>query len=199
MIRGGRLLMLAVLLATGCGVSADGQPQAIEPTNLPPGLLDPNPTSSTTLPQSLSTTTVFVYFLERQGDTSVLVSVPREVRTSEATLPGARIAPLLAAPTLEEQQGGLTSAIPRATKLLRAPAPAGSDDLLIDLSSEFFDAQGQDLANAFGQIVWTVTEIPGITGVRFLRDALVINAVDDQGVEQQGAVTKANYRSLAQG
>lgn len=199
MIRGGRLLVLAVLLATGCGVSADGQPQAIEPANLPPGLLDANPTSSTTLPESLSTTTVEVYFLQRQGDTSVLVSVSREVRKSEATLPGTRIAPLLAAPTRGEQQQGLTTAIPPATKLLRAPAPAGSDDLLIDLSSELFDAQGQDLANAFGQIVWTVTEIPGITGVRFLRDGVAINAVDDQGVEQQGAVSKANYQSLAPG
>ena len=197
MIRGSRLVVLAVLLAAGCGVSADGEPQAIEPANLPPGLLDANPTSSTTLPESDSTTAVKVYFLKRRGDTSVLVPVDRQVKESEATLPGARIAPLFASTTPEEQQNQFTTSIPPGTKLLRAAAPTGTDDLIIDLSSEAFAAQGQELANAFGQIVWTVTEIPGITGVRFLRDGVAINAVDDQGVEQVGAVTRADYRSLA--
>ena len=197
MIRGSRLVVLAVLLAAGCGVSADGEPQAIEPANLPPGLLDANPTSSTTLPESDSTTAVKVYFLKRRGDTSVLVPVDRQVKESEATLPGARIAPLFASTTLEEQQNQFTTSIPPGTKLLRAAAPTGTDDLIIDLSSEAFAAQGQELANAFGQIVWTVTEIKWITGVRFLRDGVAINAVDDQGVEQVGAVTRADYRSLA--
>ena len=197
MIRGSRLVVLAVLLAAGCGVSADGEPQAIEPANLPPGLLDANPTSSTTLPESDSTTAVKVYFLKRRGDTSVLVPVSREVKTSEANLPGARIAPLFASTTPEEQQNQFTTSIPPGTKLLRAAAPTGTDDLIIDLSSEAFAAQGQELANAFGQIVWTVTEIKWITGVRFLRDGVAINAVDDQGVEQVGAVTRADYPSIA--
>ena len=197
MIRGSRLVVLAVLLAAGCGVSADGEPQAIEPANLPPGLLDANPTSSTTLPESDSTTAVKVYFLKRQGDTSVLVPVDRQVKESEANLPGARIAPLFASTTPEEQQNQFTTSIPPGTKLLRAAAPTGTDDLIIDLSSEVFAAQGQELANAFGQIVWTVTEIEGITGVRFLRDGVAINAVDDQGVEQVGAVTRADYPSIA--
>jgi spore germination protein GerM len=193
------LVALTLLLgAGGCGLSANREPQAIPPENLPPGLLDPNPSSSTTLPESGATTTITVYFLARDGDTTLLAPVEREVKTTEASMPGARIAPLFAQPTPEEQDLGFTTSIPADTKLLRAPSPAKEgDDLVIDLSSELFSVQGQELANAFAQIVWTVSEIDGVSGVRFLRDGVEIAALDAEGTEQQGAVTTADYRSLA--
>ena len=89
------------------------------------------------------------------------------------------------------------SSVPADTTLLRAPPPANDGDLIIDVSSELFSVQGQDLANAFAQIVWTVSEIPGVRGVRFRSDGVEIAAVDAEGTQQEGAVTKADYRSLA--
>jgi len=189
---------LVLLGATGCGLSENSEPQAIPPENLPIGLLDPNPSSSTTLPESGATTTITVYFLTRDGDTTVLAPVEREVKTVDAAMPGARIAALFAQPTADEQDLGFTTSVPADTTLLRAPPQANEgDDLIIDVSSELFSVQGQDLANAFAQIVWTVSEIPGVRGVHFLRDGVDIAALDAEGTEQEGAVTMADYRSLA--
>ena len=190
------LVAMAVLLGTaGCGISENREPQAIPPENLPVGLLDPNPSSSTTLPESGATTTITVYFLTRDGDTTVLAPVKREVKTIDAAMPGARIAPLFAQPTAGEQDRGFITSVPADTTLLRAtPLANDGDDLIIDVSSELFSVQGQDLANAF---VWTVSEIPGVRGVRFRSDGVEIAAVDAEGTQQEGAVTKADYRSLA--
>lgn len=191
--------LLAVWLgAAGCGIADNDQPEAIPREDVPVGLLDPSPGSSTTLPESRTTTTVTVYFLTRDGDRTVLKAAERQVRTTDAAMPGARLAALFAQPTPAEQARGLTTSIPADTKLLSAPPPARpGDDLVIDLTSELFSVQGQDLANAFAQIVWTVSEIDGIEGVRFLSDGVEIAALDDEGTEQEGAVTTADYRSVA--
>jgi spore germination protein GerM len=192
------LAVLAVLLVGGCGLSPNDDPQAIPAENLPPGLLDPNPSSSTTLPESGATTTITVFFLTRDGDVTRLAPAEREVKTSEAFMPGARLAALFAQPTSEEQDAGLTTSIPADTVLLRAPPPGeGEDVLVIDVSSEMFAVQGQELANAFAQIVWTVSEIEGVRDVRFMRDGVEISALDGEGAEQEGVVTKNDYRSLA--
>jgi spore germination protein GerM len=190
-------LALGLLVLGSCGIPGNGEPQAIPARDVPGGLLDPNPSSSTTLPESGATTTVTVYFLTRDGDSTVLKATEREVKTTDADMPGARIAALFAQPTPDEQDRGLTTAIPADTTLLRARPPAvDGDDLIIDVSSELFSVQGQDLANAFAQIVWTVSEIDGIDGVRFLSDGVEIAALDGEGTEQEGAVTTDDYRTV---
>lgn len=197
MIRRWTLVVMALLLGiSACGLSANGSPQAIPPEDLPAGLLDPNPSSSTTLPESGATTTITVYFLTRSGDGSALAPVQRQVKTSEVGVPGARILALFAQPTAEEQRRGVTTSVPADATLLSAPPPVNNGDLVVNVSSELFSVQGQDLANAFAQIVWTVSEIPGINGVRFLRDGVEIAALDAEGTEQEGAVSIADYRSL---
>lgn len=190
------VLIGLVLTVAGCGLSADNEPSPIAAEDLPSDLLDPNPPTSTTLLDPGATAAVTVYLVVREGDTTRLTAVPREV--SDPTSPGDRIRALLAPPSTQEQEAGLISSIPSDTVLLDISRPdPGSDELLVNVSGALFDVQGKELANAFAQIVWTVTEIPGVRQVRFRVDGQSQRAINDEGVEQPGAVTRSDYSALA--
>lgn len=188
-------LVAVALLVGGCGLSEDGQPRAIAPDNLPPDLLDPNAGSSTsTLPTG--TAVVTVYFLEEVGDRVRLSPVERDV--NDPTNPGDRIAALFAQPTEAETETGLTTTIPADTVLLDVVENPESDELVLFLSPELFAIEGEELARAFAQIVWTVTEPDGggFRSVRFVVDGEPIRALDAEGAEQEGAVTRADYSAV---
>jgi spore germination protein GerM len=189
---------LAVLLAAmvglaGCGVTADGEPELIAGDEIPDELLDPNPTTSTTRPGA--TAAVTVYLLQRTGSTTQLVPVVREVE--DPSRPGERIEALLQPTTEEEKARGLTSSIPADTVLLGTPSlDVERQELTLDFSEELFSVEGTELAQAFGQIVWTVTELEGVRRVLFLVEGEPQRSPDADGVEQDGAVSTADYWSL---
>ncbi len=189
------LVIGALLLVAGCGVEANDAPQAIAPENLPPGLLDPNPSSSTSEPGPGPTEAVPVYLLARDGETTRLAAVEREVTDPEAA--GQRLTALLTAPSEAELAQGLNTSIPTDTVLLRVEFNDRSEELTVDLSDELFAIQGAELANAFAQIVFTALELDGVRQVRFLVEGEPIQAPDAQGRPVEGAVTRANYASLA--
>jgi spore germination protein GerM len=187
------LVLLSMLaLVGGCGLSEDSGPQAIAPQNLPPDLLDPNPGTSTTILETPSTSSAQVYFLKEAGDETRLAAVERTV--ANRSDPGDRIVALLSQPT----EAGLTSSIPADTRLRSTPVlDEDAHELTVDLSSEFLSIEGPELAKAFAQVVWTVSELEGVQKVRFLVDGEEIRAQDADGVEQEGAVSRLNYRALA--
>lgn len=189
------LAVAMTLVVAACGLSENSGPQEIAPGNLPPDLLNPNPGSSTTVPESPATTSVQVFFIKRVGDRDRLAAVEREVTSS--TLPGDRIAALLAQPTDRETELGFTTSIPANTVLLNTAVNEADHELVVDLSSELFSIQGEELAKAFAEIVWTVSELDGIDQVRFLVNGVPVRAPDAEGVEQDGAVTTADYAVLA--
>ncbi len=189
-------VLLVLGLATGvasCGLNADDDPVAIPVEDLPPDLLDPNPPTSTTLSGS-PTTSVTVYLLVRTGNTTRLTPVEREV---EEVSSRDVINALLAPPSREEQALGLISSIPADTALLDTEPADSNEQLVIDLSRDLFDIEGSELANAFAQIVWTVTELDGVSQVRFRIDGESARAPNAEGTEQPGAVTRADYAALA--
>lgn len=188
------LLALALVSGTAaCGVNADDEPVAIPAEDLPPDLLDPNPPTSTTLSGS-PTMAVTVYLLTRSGNTTRLTPVEREV---EAATSRDVINALLAPPSREEQALGLISSIPADTVLLDTELVDADDELVVDLSGDLFDVEGSELANAFAQIVWTVTELEGVRQVRFRVEGVGRRAPNAEGTEQPGAVTRADYADLA--
>lgn len=191
------LALLGLLVgATGCGIAADDEPQAIPGDELPAELLDPNPpTSSTTVDGTGAT--VVVYLLVRSGSTTRLAPAAREV--SDPTRPADRINALLEATSADEQEAGLISSIPTDTVLLDTDLNEDDQELVVDLSGALFDVQGPELARAFAQLVWTVTELDSVRQVRFRVDGEAFRAPDDEGVEQDGAVTRADYSELAPG
>lgn len=185
-------LLAAVLLLAGCGLAADDEPRAIAPDDLPADILDPGTSTSTTA--SGLTSPVTVYLLTREGDTTRLAPVVREVE--DPSRPGQRITALLAGVTEDEQDQGLVSSIPADTVLLGTELIDDRQELIVDLSGALFDIQARELANAFAQIVWTVTELDNVSQVRFRVDGEAYRAPNAEGVEQEGAVTKADYRAL---
>lgn len=188
-------LLAGVVALAGCGLDGNSDPQAIAPENLPPGLLDPNPSSTTTVPESTTSVSINVYLLVSEGDRDRLTSVEREVE--DATTPGDRLAALFSPPTPTESRRGLTSTIPADTVLLEAPIDPDSREVQVNLSEEFLGNQGSELAKAFAQIVWSLTELETIRQVRFFIEGEEINALDAEGVEKQGPVTRSDYASLA--
>jgi spore germination protein GerM len=197
-LRGGsaaRLLAMLLGLAVGgaCGVPADDGPQVIASRDLPADLLDPNPGSSTTLPESAGTTTVDVYLLEETGDGVRLVSVPREV--TQARVPNERLATLFNGAQAPEIESGITSGIPGDTVLLDVTTDEENREVMVDVSDDIFTIEGEALARAFAQIVWTATEISagGYRQVRFSVEGEPTPVLDDDGAEQEGPVTRAHY------
>jgi spore germination protein GerM len=186
---------LLVAVSSGCGLSANSQPQVIEASDLPPELLTANPSSSTTLAASPATTSATVYFLTRQDGVTRLVPVQREM--ADATRPGDRLIALLGTPTAEEAAAGIITSIPSDTVLLDTELDDATDELRIELSRALFDVQGEELRNAFAQLVWTATDLDGVRRVTFVIDGQTYRVPDDAGIEQPGPVGRANYRSLA--
>jgi spore germination protein GerM len=189
--------ILASLLLLGCGLPEDDGPQAIAPENLPPDLLDPDPGSSTTLPQSAETSTVIVYLLEETANGVRLAEVEREV--TQANHPRGRLAALFAGLDEDEPDAGLSTQIPADTVLLGVETSAETDEVLVNVSGDLLTIEGEALAQAFAQIVWTATEpsAGGFNFVRFLVDGTPRTVIDGDGVEQEGAVDRADFSSFS--
>jgi spore germination protein GerM len=191
-----RPLAVAVLLA-GCGLSENASPQVIEAGEVPGDLLAVSPSSSTTLAASPRTASVTVYLVSVQDGVTRLVPVQREVAADGANRAGDRLIALLAAPTAEELAAGIITSIPSDTVLLDTDLDDANQELTIELSRSLFDVQGEELRNAFAQLVWTATELDGIRRVRFVVDGEVYRTPDEAGIEQPGAVSRLDYRSLS--
>ena len=177
----------------GCGVPADGEPQAIPRADLPPDLLDPNPGSNTTLPESAGTTTVDVFLLEELSERVRLVAVDREV--NQATDLNERLATLFGGATEAEVEVGITSTIPRDTDLLGVTTNRAQREVIIDLSDDIFTIEGEALAQAFAQMVWTATEpdAGGYQRVRFFVEGEPTTVLLGNGTETEDPVTRVAY------
>ncbi len=192
-----RVLLGTVVLAllAACGLPASSEPQLIEEAELPSELLTVSPSSSTTLAPTPTSTSATVYFLQVVDGITHLVPVQREV--ANGTRPGDRIIALLGAPSADEAAFGIISSIPADTVLLDTEIDETTQEVTIELSRALFDVQGAELRNAFAQLVWTATELNGIRRVSFVVDGQEYRAPDEAGIEQPGAVTRSDYRTLA--
>ncbi|MGQ0432611.1 MAG: GerMN domain-containing protein, partial [Microthrixaceae bacterium] len=131
---------------------------------------------------------------KRAGDTSRLVPVEREV--VDASRARDRIDALLVPTSAEEQALGLVSSVPTDTVLLDTSLVPDQSELVVNLSNAIFDVQGEELAKAFAQLVWTVTELPTVRQVRFRVDGRAFRAPNAEGIEQDGAVTRGDYNAF---
>jgi spore germination protein GerM len=190
-----RLLLAALLVAgvTACGLSEDAEPKVLAVDDVPADLLDPSPSSSTSVVQAPNAE-VTVYYRVLQDGAPRLRGVTRSV--ADPASPAARIAALLQPPTPEEQAAGITTSIPADTRLLGTQLSQGEPVLTIDLSGAVFDVQGEELRNAFAQLVWTATDLDAVGRVRFEIDGEEYRVPDDAGIEQAETVGRADYEAL---
>ena len=174
--------MFAALLA-GCGVGGEAVPTRLDDFALPQesvpdeaGAEDDGPTT-------------VVYFA--RGDR--LEAVERSLPT---TVPNA-VRSLLEGPRETETNSGLRSALPTGTRLLGASVQAGV--ATVDLSDGFAAVVGPEQILAVAQLVYTVTSVPGVVGIRLAIEGQPVDAARGDGSLAPGAVGRSDYPGLLEG
>lgn len=137
------------LTLSGCGLRTDARPVNIDLIRL-----DTNGAETT------ATGLGRVYFVDRAN---MLRSVQRNAASSQGLIPV-----LFQGPNDAEAEQGLRSSIPTGTRLLSAQRVG--QVLYLDVSRELSEITGDPLIRALAEIVYTATEIDGITEVQIRID-----------------------------
>jgi spore germination protein GerM len=170
-------------LLAGCGVPADPAPRSIPAEEVPFGLLGTTTTATTRAP---ATTTALVFLVD--GDR--LAPVRRQV-PAPAT-PAVVLAALAAGPTAAEAASGLRSAL--VTEATLSQVIAGM--VTVRLDGDFVAADLREQVLALAQLVYTITELPGIGGVEFAFDGQPAEIPTAQGPSRTGAATRADFAAI---
>ncbi|MCK6210415.1 GerMN domain-containing protein [Georgenia sp. EYE_87] len=175
------LLSLAVILLPGCGVRPEQEPTAIEITAATP--------SSQPTPDD-GPLTVTVYYIRNER----LEPVERSVaRASAATV----LSLLTAGPTRREVTTGLRTALTlQPLTLTTDEKTPGTGDVTV--TPDFTSISGQNQLLAVAQLVWTVTELPGIDRVRLSSNGKPLELPTDRGLSRI-PVGRDDYMSVAPG
>jgi len=182
-----KLLALAGLAALGVGLglaaSGCGSEEAVS-------LGKPGTTTATSTVEPAGTAaspvSLQVWFL-RNGH------LVQETRNHPATrlVATAAVQDLLGGPT----QAGLTTAIPKGTRLLGIAIDRGV--ATVDLTSEYQSGGGSDSMQArLGQVVYTLTQFPTVRSVRFHLDGEPVNVFSGEGIVLDHPVGRTDYADL---
>jgi hypothetical protein len=187
-----RLRSVVVVVALGfvllaCGLPRDNAPRQIADDKVPFELLGP---STTTPGNNVSGgQPVRLFFLDGTQLRSVNRSLPS--RDPQDVLNE------LVKGVTDKDPAGITTAIPKGTQIVGLARDGLT--LVVTLNSAFLTIAGAEQKNAFGQLVYTATDLD-VTGVRF-------RVVDTSGNEQdvqpatdvgqkQGPLTRLDFLSL---
>lgn len=157
----GMVVVLAWVTTTSCGVQADNRSRVIPDTDRRdlsvPAVLDDG--------ELTGTTRIFLLATTQTGVGTQLRSVTRDV----ALAPASALAALMAGPTTNELGVQLRSAIPQGTELLSTFFVAPGT-LAVDVSTELFEATGDELIYAIAQIVFTASAVERVARVQIVVD-----------------------------
>jgi hypothetical protein len=152
-MRRASVMIAAMLLVGACrpeGVTV------LSESDLPPEVYGtPRPTPSPSPQEIPAEGTVF---LVKGGRLHPQIETLQPLETSQEAL-------LIALLAARPQGRGVISEIPRRTRLNEVEVEGTV--ATVDLSSEFEQGTGQSLALRLAQVVYTLTQQPGIVGVRF--------------------------------
>jgi spore germination protein GerM len=155
------LVVVVAAVGSACGVRTDDEPRALAADQIPYGLLEEAPVTTTSTPTaSVPKERSWVYFVDASDH---LVRVPRDVNRPPTV--AKTLTAMLFGVQEDEAALGYRSAIdPTASVQARALDPA---TYVIDLSPEFGQGSASEQLLRIAQLVYTATEIAGVTGVRF--------------------------------
>ncbi|HEY5026652.1 MAG TPA: GerMN domain-containing protein [Acidimicrobiales bacterium] len=163
--RGAITVVMACALITGvsaCGVPVDTQPSALSRHGIPFDLLAPTQSTTTTTTAASPIAVPVQIFLI--GPTGHLVAATRTVTVSPPDL-ATVLRALVAGPTDPESAAGLQSALTSQTTVLGANIAGGT--ATVNLGGTFGQIVGPPEIQAVAQVVFTVSALPGVTGVTF--------------------------------
>ena len=171
--------LVAVLLLTGCGVEPQDRPEPLVVPGSPSADVDPSPAEGRVA--------LRVYFVRGTRLEAVDRSAPD---AGPPTVLGL----LTAGPNRDEVLGGLRTAVtPQA--LVSGDAAVVGTTAEVVLAREFTAVSGSNQLLAVAQVVWTLTEAPGVTQVRFSAAGAPIEVPTDAGLTDQ-PVGRDDYRSV---
>ncbi|AGZ42117.1 GerMN domain-containing protein [Actinoplanes friuliensis] len=175
------VLLVAALGPAGCGVPAEDTPRSIES----PGRVN----ASGGPPPDVGGTALIRLYLVRDDR---LVRVPRRVPAPLS--PREQLDDLLAGPTAEESEEGLSSALTTTTvQDLRL----GDRRATIVLGDRQDQGVRTDEALGYAQIVCTLTSLPDVGTVSFVsEDGSPVGVPRADGRLAEGPLTIADYSSL---
>lgn len=181
-------LAVAVVSAAtaGCGVQSDSTARDLSAGRVPYGLLEAAPSTTTSTPTpSVPRADVLVFFI--QGDR--MVSKVRQVN-APVTVAKALTSLLFGVQEDELAEGARSAIDPTASIQARSLDGATYQ---VDLSAEFAKGQPAEQVLALAQIVFTATQIEGVTGVRFTLDGVPIEVPTDEGSLTSEPVGRAAF------
>jgi sporulation and spore germination protein len=179
-VRRAVLALVAALVLTGCGVGAQPDP---EPVSIPrPSTPEAGVAGTADGPR------VTVWFVRG----SRLEAAERPV---ERPAVDTALAALVAGPTRSEVVDGLRTAL--SPQSLTPDRPVSTDDVVtIAVSREFTEVAGGNQLLATAQVVFTVTELPGVEAVRVTADGSPVEVPTDEGLSAE-PVGREDYASVA--
>ena len=177
----------ASLALAACGIPTAATPTPIARSAVPYHLLDPAPTS-TTVPGSPPEVGVSeqIFLVAPTGH---LVATDREVAVpaSLTQVTGA----LLAGPTATESASGIQSFLSRTGVQVTLDATTGV--ATVDFTTDPIQVVGPDQTVAIAQVVYTLTQQPGVTGVTFEIAGKAIEVPTAAGAQVPGPVARADF------
>ena len=145
------------LAACGLSLSACGLTEDAAPRDLPADERTLVPTQTGDGNEAEGSDRIY---LVAPGDERLLRSVPREADTRTDL-----IATLFDGPNTEEAEQQFSTIIPSSLELLNPPRLQGSL-LFLDVSDELRELTGTSLSQALAQIVYTASELEGVSRVQ---------------------------------
>ena len=187
------MLMVAVAaaLVAACGGSGGGSSPtpAVTVTVTETPSTSPSPTTASTATPS-STTTLSLYFLRGEELGVAERRVPSTTKPATAATEA-----LLAGPTADETAAGLTSAVPRGTRLLGLSIDGTT--ARVDLSAQFAAGGGSlSMQARVAQIVYTLTQFKTVQSVTFLLEGSALDALGGEGLMLGASQRRSDWRGF---
>jgi spore germination protein GerM len=184
-------LVVAAVAMAGCGVASEGRATLAQPGDVPYDLLTPAAPATTTTAHGPAgpATTVTVYFV--QGGRLA----PAERRVTTPVALDRLVQTLAAGPTEAEITVGLRTAL-LAVDVVRSVLLAGGI-ATVDLAASFTEAVGQNQLLALAQMVFTLTERPGVGRVGFTLEGSPVGVPRGDGAVTLDSVSRDDYSGLS--
>ncbi|MBI1758499.1 MAG: GerMN domain-containing protein [Actinobacteria bacterium] len=179
----------SVLVAAMLPLAACGNGGSTTPTPSPGAASSNASVTPGGTPTGAATTTVRTYFIRNEK----VAPVARTV--SGTAVAKAAMEQLVAGPTASEKAAGLTSSVPAGTKVLGISITNGT--ATVDLSATYTSGGGSlSMQSRVAQVVYTLTQFPTITRVKFSIDGTPVTAIGGEGVVVDPPQTRADWESL---